>query len=433
MENQGDENHIESGIEEIHDEFQCCVCLELLYKPVVIGCGHIACFWCMHKGMAMDSKLESACPICRHPNKRFPRICRLMHFLLLKMYPLAYKRRELQVAGEEKELGYASPQFDDYASESCCQDLVVQDSISPTGETSLVHDLSKNTKDGDKFMEKNGKQSLLTDLTCRICKQLLCCPVVLNCGHVYCRGCVFNQCEKFCRCPVCPLEQPNGYLNTCLVLEHFLEEQFPEEYASRKMMYLGETKMMTANSSSAPNGDDALSSSGPTVHYGAGCDYCGMYPIIGERYKCKDCKEKIGFDLCEGCYKNSSSDLLPGRFNQQHTSDHQFDLIQLPLFRGLQPFTTGGFFYVSVHDDPFERTEESPPISPFYDYPNSPSFSPTDASYPLSPHNPTEESDTGSLPSEPLGAQLNTSGENFQNDSRENPSNSVSDNARGSA
>lgn len=51
-----------------------------------------------------------------------------------------------------------------------------------------------------------------------------------------------------------------------------------------------------------------------------------MCPIVGERYKCKDCKEKIGFDLCEGCYKSSSK--LPGRFNQQHTPEHQFELIQ---------------------------------------------------------------------------------------------------------
>lgn len=51
-----------------------------------------------------------------------------------------------------------------------------------------------------------------------------------------------------------------------------------------------------------------------------------MCPIVGERFKCKDCTEKIGFDLCEGCYKSSSK--LPGRFNQQHTPEHQFELIQ---------------------------------------------------------------------------------------------------------
>lgn len=37
-----------------------------------------------------------------------------------------------------------------------------------------------------------------------------------------------------------------------------------------------------------------------------------------------DCKEQVGFDLCESCYNTKSK--LPGRFNQQHTSDHRFKL-----------------------------------------------------------------------------------------------------------
>lgn len=48
-----------------------------------------------------------------------------------------------------------------------------------------------------------------------------------------------------------------------------------------------------------------------------------MCPIIGVRYRCKDCEEKIGFDLCENCYNTRSN--LSGRFNQQHTSKHQFE------------------------------------------------------------------------------------------------------------
>ena len=27
------------------------------------------------------------------------------------------------------------------------------------------------------------------------------------------------------------------------------------------------------------------------VHFGVGCDLCGSYPIKGERYQCRDCKE----------------------------------------------------------------------------------------------------------------------------------------------
>ena len=49
-----------------------------------------------------------------------------------------------------------------------------------------------------------------------------------------------------------------------------------------------------------------------------------MYPLIGKRYRCTDCKEKIGFDLCETCYNSNSK--LPGRFNQQHTPDHKFEI-----------------------------------------------------------------------------------------------------------
>ena len=37
---------------------------------------------------------------------------------------------------------------------------------------------------------------------------------------------------------------------------------------------------------------------GKAVHRGVRCDGCGMLPIIGPRYKCKDCQD---FDLCHQC------------------------------------------------------------------------------------------------------------------------------------
>lgn len=55
-----------------------------------------------------------------------------------------------------------------------------------------------------------------------------------------------------------------------------------------------------------------------------------VYPIIGERYRCKDCKEEIGYDLCKDCYETPSK--VPGRFNQQHTPDHRLELAQVPQF-----------------------------------------------------------------------------------------------------
>ncbi|XP_055813854.1 E3 ubiquitin-protein ligase PRT1 [Solanum dulcamara] len=364
MEN-GEENLEDIQIEEIPDEFQCCVCLEILYKPVVLGCGHIACFWCIFK--AMNIWRESHCPICRHPYHHFPSLCRLMHSLLVKLYPLASARRVKQVAEEEKEVGYCSPEFDDDLSESRCKTDLVPNTASPhsvsshkcgsVGEgehSSIVVSLdtvvpatsssetnkdamSKNLNFADEHTSASEKQVVITDLLCGICKLLLCKPVVLNCGHVYCENCVINPSDKLCRCPVCQLEHPNGYPNICLVLQHYLEEQFSELYAERKRASVERSDRQipstrnqdeAAGCKSLPKFDLSawLTGGGPQIHFGVGCDYCGMCPIVGERYKCKDCKEKIGFDLCEGCYKSSSK--LPGRFNQQHTPEHQFELIQ---------------------------------------------------------------------------------------------------------
>ena len=33
-----------------------------------------------------------------------------------------------------------------------------------------------------------------------------------------------------------------------------------------------------------------------------GCDACGLYPIVGDRWRCRDCPERIGFDLCGACH-----------------------------------------------------------------------------------------------------------------------------------
>ena len=46
-----------------------------------------------------------------------------------------------------------------------------------------------------------------------------------------------------------------------------------------------------------------------------------MFPIKGSRYQCKDCKDKIGFDLCGSCYKKGGD--FVGRFNQEHKSSHR--------------------------------------------------------------------------------------------------------------
>ncbi|XP_051118301.1 E3 ubiquitin-protein ligase PRT1-like isoform X2 [Andrographis paniculata] len=274
---------------------------------------------------------------------------------------------------EEKSYGHTSPQFDDKLTDYQYSEvldtqqsskLLEADSNKSTatcgGDHSFVQDSTKrtshnngnitNTPSTSSSQEANcviehSKPDLLTHLQCAVCKQLLCRPVVLNCGHVFCEVCISSH-DSVCKCPKCQSAHPNGFPNVCLVLAHFLEKYFPEEYSTRKQSL---SNFQNGDSSQGPRGkpDQAATSfSAPTnitpslfsdpglkFHPGVGCDYCGMCPIVGVRHRCKDCVEKIGFDLCENCYNSSSK--LPGRFNQQHTQDHRFEVVPAPVFRNI--------------------------------------------------------------------------------------------------
>lgn len=66
-------------------------------------------------------------------------------------------------------------------------------------------------------------------------------------------------------------------------------------------------------------------------HYGIGCDVCGQYPIVGRRYKCLDCPEASGFDVCGACYDLGPeliSSSFSGRFGQSHKLSHRLELIR---------------------------------------------------------------------------------------------------------
>ncbi|GJT39736.1 E3 ubiquitin protein ligase PRT1-like protein isoform X1, partial [Tanacetum coccineum] len=319
----------EKEVEEYSDEFTCCVCLDLLYKPVVL---------------AMDTWQESRCPVCRHSYHHFPSICWLLHSVLQKLYPKVYQRRESQVTEMEKSRGTFSPQFENYLGVSHCsekmpadsqehgKDCAVRESLEPPPDNICTKnkEVNENCSSGSDHVN-------ISDLLCAICKELLCRPVVLNCGHVFCEACVIDSCNESCRCPVCQSSHPKGFPKVCLVLEGFLEQHVSEEYAARRQAI---DKLKTREQGTSSAGSTKVQQGGQCssvpmndyfhpdlkVHFGVGCDCCGIYPLIGKRYKCKDCLEQIGFDLCEDCYNSSSN--LPGRFNQQHKPDHEFEVLE---------------------------------------------------------------------------------------------------------
>uniref|UniRef100_A0A0E0CNK0 RING-type domain-containing protein n=1 Tax=Oryza meridionalis TaxID=40149 RepID=A0A0E0CNK0_9ORYZ len=320
--------------------FQCCVCLELLYKPVVIACGHMSCFWCVHN--AMHIIRESHCAVCRQPYKHFPSICQLLHHLLIKLEPVEYKRREKEVLEDEKRVDTYSPQIIEFLN-SKSNNCEIDGENRP--EESNSRPPQEVTSDGN-TINGHPKKVKLEDVSCALCKELLYQPAVLNCGHVYCMSCLSSLDDGALKCQVCGGLHPGDFPNVCLDLDHFIEDYFPAEYDLRRekiKLLKGECNQGSSSGTSCrkegrgrptnkenrAHQDDDLSD----VHIGVGCDSCGMYPIRGKRYKCKDCTELIGFDLCEECYNTKSK--LPGRFNQHHTPDHRMELDQSALFNML--------------------------------------------------------------------------------------------------
>ncbi|GMJ09010.1 proteolysis 1 [Hibiscus trionum] len=341
-------DHHSPDAEEISDDFVCCVCLDLLYKPIVLHCGHISCFWCVHR--SMNSRYESHCPVCRNPYSHFPAICQMLHFLFLKLYPVTYKNREARILEEEKKVGCFSPEFSGHACGSEADGEI--NHLGSSSESSNFSDSSSTSKELNKPVGQNqiesrvsdeqNDQITVADVLCTDCKQLLFRPIVLNCGHVYCQTCISIPADEMLRCQVCQCLHPRGLPKVCLTLDHFLEAKFPNEYALRKDAIQLEQASSKHEQPSTCSVEDGKRDSSPVqlpsrveprpyTHIGVGCDACGMSPIVGDRYKCNDCTEVMGFDLCGDCYKTRPK--LPGRFNQRHTPDHKFVLIKRHVTR----------------------------------------------------------------------------------------------------
>ncbi|KAK9069025.1 hypothetical protein SSX86_013141 [Deinandra increscens subsp. villosa] len=324
--------------EQVSDHFTCAVCLDLLYKPIVLVCGHVTCFWCCHR--SMDTRGQSHCPLCRHPYRHFPAICQMLDIFLKKMYPISYGRRKKQTLDDKQQgpLCFALDEELDHLSNvdqpSC---FISKDNVSVSSSS------TEENKSNDGNSGGNGTQVAVSDALCSACKQLLYRPVVLNCGHVYCEACITVPEDGVITCQICQSQHPSGFPKVCKELDYVLEEQFSSEYALRK----GSTQLFQeqirnrnlckeANEQASefpyPPGENFLqwwTVHGSQFHPGVGCDMCGMCPIIGDRYQCKDCKEKSGYDLCGDCHKTDKK--LPGRFNQKHTAQHRLELVKAAI------------------------------------------------------------------------------------------------------
>ncbi|RDX60763.1 LON peptidase N-terminal domain and RING finger protein 2, partial [Mucuna pruriens] len=86
------------GQPERNDDFDCTLCLKLLYEPVTTPCGHSFCRSCLFQSMDRGNR----CPLCRTVLFISPRTCSIsvtLKNIIQKNFPEEYAERKQEHAG----------------------------------------------------------------------------------------------------------------------------------------------------------------------------------------------------------------------------------------------------------------------------------------------------------------------------------------------
>ncbi|XP_044344562.1 E3 ubiquitin-protein ligase PRT1 isoform X2 [Triticum aestivum] len=153
--------------------FKCAITYDLLFKPVVLVCGHTFSFWSIAEHMSI--LVDTLCPLCKTQFAHFPKICETYHTLVKKLKPAEYARVEAEFLEQERSLGRSSPPVD----------VGLQDEL------------------------------------CFECNKLLYKPSVLNCGHVCCKSCLPSS-DGLLACKRCGSVHPGKFPSVCISLDEII-------------------------------------------------------------------------------------------------------------------------------------------------------------------------------------------------------------------
>lgn len=260
---------VSSSSSSIADKIQCVFCKEVPYKSMVFTCGHIAC---AVVGDDDNEEMKAKCPV-------------------------------------EGCVGTTGTRKDGFASSSSCHiiDQIVKETMSSKNkEEEYHHRLEQQQSKRCVESRRRHHQSVVQKNKASSIQQTKNeCYIYQSGDFVMLTGLIRNT--SF-----------NGRRG--LVMDYNIRT---ERYTIRLLRQRNSSVSASSSSQqniSVPSKNLRLH----CLHYGVGCDGCGIYPIEGRRYKCKDCSEEIGFDLCGECYDCGvhKRDDFCGRFNQKHSAHH---------------------------------------------------------------------------------------------------------------
>jgi len=81
--------------------------------------------------------------------------------------------------------------------------------------------------------------------------------------------------------------------------------------------------------------NSTISQKNDSVHRGVSCNECGIFPIVGDRYKCTVC---FDFDLCESCEATKGETHSHPLVKHRKPADENYKQGLFGFFNGLNPF-----------------------------------------------------------------------------------------------
>eukprot|EP01095_Lingulamoeba_sp_RSL-Kostka_P002320 TRINITY_DN13174_c0_g1_i1.p1 TRINITY_DN13174_c0_g1~~TRINITY_DN13174_c0_g1_i1.p1 ORF type:complete len:377 (+),score=79.49 TRINITY_DN13174_c0_g1_i1:107-1237(+) len=333
--------------DDIVDIFSCNICKKLLDNPVAVPCGCLFCKKCFNDELSLeDNENEEEsnsnndnvedkkykCPSCS-------KIFRIKPEISLEFKKFIEKIHDL----EEEIINPSIKKMKQYLDEK---------------EISNNHCIEKNEL--TKLYNRTKINNLFKpdDFKCCICLDLVFKACILPCGHIFGFYCIFKSHGlNFNPNNYCPLCRKEYYSmpSQNAKLHSFFQSYFPDIYKKRfkedieefetilHQNYSSDNEENKEEGAQDPIDENSINSDNPTnnddimleeskddyVHYGCGCDGCGVYPIIGRRFTCTDCVESIGFDLCNDCFLARDQLINLGKFDQKHDpKTHKFKEVE---------------------------------------------------------------------------------------------------------
>lgn len=264
-------------------DFLCSATGKPLYMPVVTEAGHCYSYAALFEMFMKAPGGVAVCKVTQQRLRYFPNVCLPLHFYLWENHRqvMRSRRQEDEFLMQDK-YGLELPDIP----------------IEP---------------------EDTSEDGWLEVFECKVSGELAYEPCVLSSGTIVSAYCVppagfKKDPDRFIACAL-HLQIPAE----CKPLATIIREKFPKDYSNR-----AKEAPPTKKKLPRPEEDTDLD-----IHWGLGCDGCGMWPIKGPAWYDVDCPQSVGFNLCNGCYENGyHRRVMTGRFNQTHMPTNKMAPVQ---------------------------------------------------------------------------------------------------------